>query len=88
MDSGESSPAEVEMEPREPFIVAFDPAGKILGVGKSTVRRLVVEGDLVPVRIRKRTYVLRSSIEDLMRLRCGGAKAMSGSTEPVDQGGA
>ncbi len=49
-------------------------AGEWMGVGSRTIRRLLDEGDLVRVRIRKRSYVLRSSIEDLIRRRCGEAK--------------
>ncbi len=72
----------------ETLVVTEKAAGQLIGVGPRTVRRLLGEGDLVALRIRKRTYVLRSSIEDLVRRRCGEAKIAPESSAPTATRGA
>ena len=55
-------------------LINLSQAAKILGVSYPTVFALMYRGELYPVRIADRQYLVKEEVEDLKRRRSGGSK--------------
>jgi excisionase family DNA binding protein len=55
----------------DPLFLSLPRAGKVIGVGKDALRRLVVSGDLPVVVVGRRRYVLREGLEEWARSNLG-----------------
>ena len=63
-----------------PALLSIEDAICYLGVCRTTVWRLVKEGDLAPTRIRGRTLISRAALDDFIRRQTekGGRRAKRG----------